>query len=346
MARSKPSKPKSPHKQQIEEQNNKDKTETTPHITPQTSKPSKTTTIVEARSNKSNTPREAYIRNPENIPYYDGDTLDRRIYRRDRNNHQLNEDGEPINSTGDEFMQPSDEDAQGNVLPDEEIEIKRVDAAQKTPNKEDSKPAAQSEAEESPLSVEQPRNRLRKQHHESETMKQLFTNLARDNQKQFKEHEEKHTMEIVALKIANMDTHNLLTTKTTPAQTMSDHRSTAHFNTMTKPSDTLFDGTPENWPAFEHHLLIEAKNPTISWNHDITNYQPNKNSEPFNFLEIYFYLPYDMTTTLMNDLAEAKQIDLVQPSSQLFKLHCLKKNLKTVSLPTSHMILMHQCHLV
>jgi hypothetical protein len=199
MARLKPNKPKSPHKQQIAEQNNKDKTETTPHTTPQTSKPSKTTTVVQARSNKSITPREAYIRSPENIPYYDGDTLDRRIYCRDRDKHQLDEDGEPINSTDDEFMQPSDEDAQGNVLPDEEIERKIVAAAQKTPNKEDSKPAPQSEAEESPLSVEQPRNRLRKRHHESETMKQLFAHLARDNQKQFKEQEEKHTMEIAAL---------------------------------------------------------------------------------------------------------------------------------------------------
>jgi hypothetical protein len=51
-------------------------------------------------------------------------------------------------------MQPSDEDAQGNVLPDEELERKRAAAAQKTPRKEDSKPAAQSEAKESPLSVE------------------------------------------------------------------------------------------------------------------------------------------------------------------------------------------------
>jgi hypothetical protein len=75
-------------------------------------------------------------------------------------------------------------------------------------------------------------------------MKKLFADLARDNQKQFKEQEEKHTMEIAALKRANLDTHNLLTTKTTPAQTMSDHISTAHFNAMTKPSDTLFDGTP------------------------------------------------------------------------------------------------------
>jgi hypothetical protein len=35
MARSKPNKLKSPHKQKIEEHNNKDKTEKTPHITPQ-----------------------------------------------------------------------------------------------------------------------------------------------------------------------------------------------------------------------------------------------------------------------------------------------------------------------
>jgi hypothetical protein len=159
-------------------------------------------------------------------------------------------------------------------------------------------------------------------------MKKLFAYLVRDNQKQFKEQGEKHTMEIAALKRANLDTQNLLTTKTTPAQTMSDHISTAHFNAMTKPTDTLFDGTPENWPAFEHHLLTEADNPTISWNQDITNYQPNENSEPFNFLESYFGLPDDMTNTLMNNLADAKQIDLVQPASQLFKLHCLKTKLK------------------
>jgi hypothetical protein len=30
----------------------------------------------------------------------------------------------------------------------------------------------------------------------------------------------------------------------------------------------------------------------------------------------------------MNELADAKQIDLVQPASQLFKLHCLKTKLK------------------
>jgi hypothetical protein len=45
---------------------------------------------------------------------------------------------------------------------------------------------------------------------------------------------------------------------------MKDHRTTAHFNAMTTPSETLFNGTPYNWSAFEHHLLTEAENTTIS----------------------------------------------------------------------------------
>jgi hypothetical protein len=110
---------------------------------------------------------------------------------------------------------------------------------------------------------------------------------------------------------------------------MNNHRTGAHFNAMTKPSEKLFDGTPENWPAFEHHLLMEAENPAISWNQDITNYQPTDgNSKPFNFLERYFDLPDNMTNTLMRDLADAKIIDLVSPASQLYKLHCLKTKLK------------------
>jgi hypothetical protein len=135
MARSKPNRPKSPHRQHTEERNNKDKTENTPHITPQTSKTNATTTEVDIRSNKSITSREPYIRNPENIPCYEGDTMARIIYRRDINKHQVDEDGEPINSSDDEFMQPSDEDAQGNVLPDDELERKRAATSQKTPSK-------------------------------------------------------------------------------------------------------------------------------------------------------------------------------------------------------------------
>jgi hypothetical protein len=128
----------------------------------------------EEGSIKSSTSREKYIRNPENIPNYDGDTSARRTYHRDQNQHQLDEDGETINSTDNKFMKPSDEDAQGNILPDEEIERKRMADVQRTPSKEDSKPAAQPEIEEIPLSAEQPRNRLRKRYHESEQMKKLF----------------------------------------------------------------------------------------------------------------------------------------------------------------------------
>jgi hypothetical protein len=70
--------------------------------------------------------------------------------------------------------------------------------------------------------------------------------LAKNTQKQLKERGEKHAMAIAAMKRANLDTRNLLTTKTTPVQTMSDHITTTHFNAMTKPSETLFIGTPEN----------------------------------------------------------------------------------------------------
>jgi hypothetical protein len=110
---------------------------------------------------------------------------------------------------------------------------------------------------------------------------------------------------------------------------MNDHRAADRFTVMTKPSETLFHRTPENWPAFKHHLLTEAGNPTIRWNHELTNYQPSdETSEPFNFLERYFDLPDNMTSTLMNDLADTKIIDLISPALQLYKLHCLKTKLK------------------
>jgi hypothetical protein len=65
--------------------------------------------------------------------------------------------------------------------------------------------------------------------------------LAKSTKNQLNEQEEKRAMEIAAMKRANMDTQHMLTTKTTPAHTMNDHRTTAHLNAMTKPSETLFD---------------------------------------------------------------------------------------------------------
>jgi hypothetical protein len=103
---------------------------------------------------------------------------------------------------------------------------------------------------------------------------------------------------------------------------------------MTKPSEILFDRTPENWPEFEHHLLTEAENPTIRCNQEITNFQPmGGTSKSFNFLEGYFDLPENMTCALLDDLEKAKQLDLVTPASQLYKLHCLKTKLKNCLTP-------------
>jgi hypothetical protein len=120
---------------------------------------------------------------------------------------------------------------------------------------------------------------------------------------------------------------------------MNEHIMATNFTAMTKPSDTLFDGTTEHWPAFEHHLLTEAKNPTIRWNQLVTNFQSTDiTSKPFSLLEGYFDLPENMTGTLMDDLENAKIVNLVTPASQLYTLHCLKTKLKTASHRTCHMI--------
>jgi hypothetical protein len=189
MAQSKPNKLKSPQKQQQQEQKNKDKTENPPHITPQTSKTNKKATGIEERSIKSSITHEKCVCNPENIPYYDRDTKDQRIYRRGRNQHQLEKDGEAVNSTDDEFVQPSDEDAQGNALADEELARKRMSGIHRTPSKEDSNPEAQPENEDSSPPPEQHRERLNKRDHESKNIKKLFANLAENTQNSSKNKE-------------------------------------------------------------------------------------------------------------------------------------------------------------
>jgi hypothetical protein len=143
-------------------------------------------------------------------------------------------------------MQPSDEDPQGNVLAEEEQALIKMNDSHRIPNKEDKKPAAQPENEDSSPSPELDRKILSKQEHEADHMKKPLATLAKNTQKQLREQGEKHAIEIVAMKRANLDTHNLLTTKTTHSQTMNDHRTTAHFTVMTKTSEALFDRTPEN----------------------------------------------------------------------------------------------------
>jgi hypothetical protein len=62
-------------------------------------------------------------------------------------------------------------------------------------------------------------------------------------------------MEIAATTKTHMDTQHLIMTKTTPTQTMNDHRTSAHFTTITEPS-----------------LLTETEKATIGWNQELTNF--------------------------------------------------------------------------
>jgi hypothetical protein len=103
---------------------------------------------------------------------------------------------------------------------------------------------------------------------------------------------------------------------------------------MIKPLEILFDETPENWLEFQHHLLTEAENPTIRWNQELANFQTmDGTSKPFKFLKGYFDYSENMTCALQYDLINAKQMDLVTPGSQLYKLHCLKTKLKNCLTP-------------
>jgi hypothetical protein len=91
--------------------------------------------------------------------------IHRKINRKDRHKQQFDEDGDVINSSDDDFQQPSDEYAQGNVLTAEEQTLIMMNDSHQTPNKEDTKPAAKPENQESPPLPEPNRRRLRKQEH-------------------------------------------------------------------------------------------------------------------------------------------------------------------------------------
>jgi hypothetical protein len=54
----------------------------------------------------------------------------------------------------------------------------------RTPNKQDAKPAAEPEDQEIPPSPEPNRRRLRKQEHETKQMKKLFNLFTKNTQKQ------------------------------------------------------------------------------------------------------------------------------------------------------------------
>jgi hypothetical protein len=202
-----------------------------------------------------------------------------------------------------------------------------------SPTQSDRKEAAQDADASSPSTMT--RQKISHRQRDDAKMEKMFAALADNTNLQLKQQEERHAKEIADMRQMNRNTHNLFTAKTIPQQTikMNDHRITAHFNTMTKASDTLFDGTPDNWPIFEHHLLTEAENPTIAWNQHITHFQSDEEEDPLNFLERYFDLPEDISQKLQLDLANDKMVDIMQVNSKLYKLHCLKTKLKNCLTP-------------
>jgi hypothetical protein len=166
MGRSKPDEPlKLPHKTQNNEQNkqtNKRKHNTKRNTTcgknhHNTNRKRKRNRKKRKSTEKRDRTHEKYVRNQENIPYYKGYRTYRRINRKDSNKQQFDEDGELINSSNEDFEQPSDEDAQGKVITMRQINIARVENTNHTPHKQDSNPAAaEEEAPPSPERQDRP----------------------------------------------------------------------------------------------------------------------------------------------------------------------------------------------
>jgi hypothetical protein len=150
---------------------------------------------------------ERYVRNPENIPHYEGDKIYRRINRKDQNNQQFDEDSRVIHSSDEYFGQPLDEDAQGNVLTMRQMDINGEYDTKQTPNKQDAKPAAEEEEQTSPFLDRQDR-RSRKHDDETRKMKKLLTVFTANTQKQLNEQAERHAIEIAAMKQTNVETQN------------------------------------------------------------------------------------------------------------------------------------------
>jgi hypothetical protein len=91
-----------------------------------------------------------------------------------------------------------------------------MDNSNYTPYKQDVKPEAEQEEQETPTLPERNRRRLRKQDDETEKIKKLFASFTANTHKKLREQAEKHAIKIAAMKQTNMDTQNLLMTKTTP----------------------------------------------------------------------------------------------------------------------------------
>jgi hypothetical protein len=89
-----------------------------------------------------------------------------------------------------------------------------------------------------------------------------------------------------------VETQNLFTHKS--MSLVHDYKVAAHFNSVTKASEMIFDGKPEKWQTFENHLIREVKKMTIGWSKDILSFKIMGQDPPINFLERYFDIPENM----------------------------------------------------
>jgi hypothetical protein len=297
---------KSPNKR-IEEQDKQPNTDPLTNITP----PSAT-----ARKKKTDTIKQS--ENPQTKPYR---TPIQEIYaskesilnHMDKIEHEreLKRQEEALYQDDDESLRTVEKFKHEHNREDTSTSPKMGDDS--SHNQSNHKEAAQDSDASSPSTTTRQKISHRQRDDAKMKTKNMFSALANNTKFQLKQQEERHAKEIADMIKVNHDTHNLFTTKTIPPQTitMNYHCINTHFNTMMKASYTLFDGTPENLPIFEHHLLTEAENPTIAWNQHITHFQPDEEEEPLSFLERYFDLPDDISQKLQLDLANNKMADML-----------------------------------
>jgi hypothetical protein len=92
-----------------------------------------------------------------------------------------------------------------------------------------------------------------------ETFKRMLANHDKGMKQQMAEQSIKQAAKLKALKKAQMALRSLLTHKNMSLPLLQDYIISTYFTPMTKPSEILFDGKPENWPTFINHLKSETQ---------------------------------------------------------------------------------------
>jgi hypothetical protein len=255
MARQKPNKTSKPPHKRIEEQEKQCNTDPLTKITPQSATArKKTTDTIE----QLEIPQTKQFHTPIQTTFVNQDSILNHIDKLERKK-ELKRQEEALYQNDDESLRTVDRLKHGKTNTEDTLTSPKM-RDESSPDKSDCKKAAQDLDASSPSTAT--RQRTSHSQRDSAKMQKMFAALANNTKLQLKEQEERHAKETADMRQVNRDTHNLFTTKTIPPQTitMNDRRIAAHFKTMTKASDTLFDSTPENWPIFEHHLLTEAEN--------------------------------------------------------------------------------------